>query len=283
MSARTSAAVVVAVLAAALLGGCAGFGGTTSEAGGPRTLRPFEIVQGSFDKLRAAGTAHVRSQSHTQVGQEPVDVTGEGSADLARPAYDLTLTVPVFGSARAIGIVNLAYVRADRLSQFLGGNTNWLLIDPQRFGDPNSPGGSIDDPFVRFAESTGDALPQLALVKGARPDTRVVGPDTVDGQPVTHYTAQLDVETAKRYTMDPKISADLDRYTRVVRAAALPAEIWIDGQGRLVKLSLTFSQIFGKRGTDSTLSFSQLGAPIGPIDAPPPNQVTDLSTITPGG
>lgn len=288
MPRRALAAVAIALLTIVLTAGCVDRGrslddadsGTTS--GGQPGLRPYEVVQGSFDKLVAAGTARVRSQAETQVASQTFDVTGTGTVDFRQRAYDLTLDVPIVGSARAIGIENVVYVQSDRLSRELPGNPRWLRVDPARLQSSGSMAGAADNPFVRFAASTGDALPALALVKGAPEDTRVVGPDTVEGQAATHYTAELDVAQAKRYTTDPQLAAALDRYTKTVRSATVPADVWVDDQGRLVRLKLVFSTVFGKLGTGSTFSFFDIGAPIDPIAAPPPGQVTDLLDVLPG-
>lgn len=287
MSACAVATAMAALLAVALASGCDSgtpdTGSSSSTApGGGRALRPYEVVQSSAERLIATGTARVRSESRTQVGQQRFDVTGTGTADFRAPAFDTTLDVPLLGSARAVGIVNVIYLQSDRISQELRGNPKWLLLDPVRLQASGSMAGEASNPFVRFARSTGDPLPQLALVKGARADTRVVGPDSVDGQPATHYTTELEVALARRYTADPKVLADLDRYTQTVHADSLPAEVWVDPQGRLVRLELVFSTIFREPGTDSTLSFSALGEPIGPIAAPPGDQVTPLEAVIPG-
>lgn len=280
----TAASVAVVLLSLALVSGCVDRGRSLDDirpsTGSGPGQRPYEVVQSSYDELAAAGTAKVRSESATEVAAQRFVVTGTGEADFRRRAYDLALNLPLLGAGRAVGVDNVVYVRSDRLRSEIPGSRSWLLVDPVRLQAVGAQ--NIDNPFVRFAQSTGDALPQLALVKGARTDTRVVGPDTVAGEPVTRYATELDTAQARRYAYDPAVTADLDRYARTLRVQTLPAEVWVDAQGRLRQLNLTFLSDFGRPATTAMLTFSGLGAPIGPIAAPPSDQVTDAATVLPG-
>lgn len=287
MSRRSLAAVVTALLAALLVSGCvdrgrslddiesSGSGGGSGPAG-----RPFEIVQASYDRLAAAGTARVRSASRTEVGAIPIDVPGTGGADFRARAYELSLEAPVIGAVRVVGIDGVVYARSEVASRTLPGNPDWLSIDPTRLESEGLTGAYLDNPFVRFAASTGDALPQLALLKGAQSDsTRVVGPEAIAGEPTTHYSAVLDFAQARRSAADPATARDVDRYSRALRVQTLPADVWVDAQGRLRQVRLVFSTVFGRDATASTLTFSEPGAPVGPFSAPPPGRTTDVAEL----
>lgn len=286
--ARRTTLAVTALLAVLLLAGCVDRGRTLDDVAGSRSGsgaatsagRPHEIVQASYDRLAAAGTARVRSTSTTQVGAIPIEVPGTGGADFRARAYDLALEAPVLGAIRVIGVDGVVYARSDLASRSLPGNPEWLSIDPAALEAQGLTGAYLDNPFVRFAASTGDALPQLALMKGARTDdTRVVGQEQAGGAPATHYRTTLDFAQARRNAADPATAADVDRYTRALRVQSLPADVWIDAEGRLRQVRLVFSTVFGRDVTASTLTFSEPGAAVGPFSAPPAGRTTDVAQI----
>lgn len=287
MSPRTLAIALSALLAVLLLGGCVDRGRSIDDAsgsgsGGGATVsgRPHEVVQASYDKLAAAGTARVRSTSTTEVASQSIEVPGTGSADFRARAYELSLDAPVLGDIRIVGVDGIVYARSDLASRTLPGNPEWLRIDPTRLEAQGLTGAYLDNPFVRFAASTGDALPQLALLKGASTDdTRVVGQEPVEGAATTHYRTTLDFAQARRNAADPRTAADVDRYTRALRVQSLPADVWVDAEGRLRQIRLVFSTVFGRDATASTLGFSEPGTPVGPLAAPPAGSTTDVADL----
>ena len=177
-----------------------------------------------------------------------------GGADFRARSYGLDLNAAMLGTVRIVGVDGVVYARSDFATRTLPGNPEWLRIDPTALAAQGLTAENLDNPFVRFAATTGDALPQLALLKGARSeDTRVVGSEPIDGTPATHYAASLDFDQARQYAADPKTAADVDRYTRTLRTARLPADVWVDGQGRLVQLRIVFSSVFGRDTTASKI------------------------------
>ena len=229
---------------------------------------------------RSMAPVSVRSTSTTEVASQTIEVPGTGGADFRARTYELALDAPVLGDIRIVGVDGVVYARSDLASRTLPGNPEWLRIDPARLESQGLTGAYIDNPFVRFASTAGDALPQLGLLKGARTDdTRLVGQEPVEGTATTHYRTVLDFAQARRNAADPRTAADVDRYTRALRVQTLPADVWVDAEGRLRQVRLVFSTVFGRDATASTLAFSEPGAPVGPFAAPPAGRTTDVADL----
>jgi hypothetical protein len=135
--------------------------------------------------------------------------------------------------------------------------------------------------------ATGAPLDALAYLRGVSGDVQVVGPDSTRGEPTTRY----------RGAVDPaKVAEQLPAAARPQATAMagqvgqmLPADLWIDSQGRLRKLVLTadLAKVQGApagpaTGTATvTLELWDFGTTVD-VTAPPPEQVVDVGGLLGG-
>ena len=134
----------------------------------------------------------------------------------------------------------------------------------------------------------------IAALKGAV-DVREVGPDTIDGVAATKLHLSIDLvkliagfaanykgPEAKRLASSIK---ELPQTLAKIGLSTLPADIWVDGDGFLKQLETNVS-IDGSALGGQSLSFSltetlsDIGGQFA-IEAPPANQVTDISNLLP--
>lgn len=271
-TATVGAAAIVAALIAMLVAGC---GGSQSSAP-PPPPPPDQAVRDSFSKLEAAKTAHLELTADTDAGGQHLSVPGTGEVDLAQRGYSFSVTVPELGPLKAVGLGNVAYLQSDALTSQIPGGKPWILIDPARLQNAGPAGQQL-------AQAADNPFGELGLVTGAGPDTRVLGPDTVDNEPTTHYASTIDFARATQNNSDPAISGPVQRYAQRVGAPTVPSEEWVDNQGRLRRLVLNTPAGQDRPATKVMMTFSALGAPVSSIAAPPPDQVTDIAALLGGG
>ncbi len=144
----------------------------------------------------------------------------------------------------------------------------WLKLDLKAFG--------------ASASQLNQANPSSSLdtLRGVTSDVQNLGSDTVGGASTTHYRIHIDLAKAVQ-------NAPAAQRTQIQRSidalggsGILPADIWIDRQGRPRKLSLSFTAKTATTTTSASESFefSDFGAGVS-ITAPPANQVADRSQL----
>ncbi len=204
---RRLGVVAVPMLGAVLLAGCG--------SGAAPAPTPVEVVQNSYAKTVAAGSARMDFQASTQAaGSRPV-ATGNGALDFSRQAFDLSLTIPGLAQPiHAVGLGANAYLNAPMLTSRIPGGGAWLLIEPERLQQTNNPVAA------QFAGSVDSPLGQFALVQGAGPDTRLVGPEVIDGTPTSHYATTIDFNLAVQRAPDPATGRALRSYQQKAGANA---------------------------------------------------------------
>ncbi|MCO5595352.1 hypothetical protein L7F22_049394 [Adiantum nelumboides] len=116
-------------------------------------------------------------------------------------------------------------------------------------------------------------VPTLLATLGDR-DAVVVGPNAVEGVPATRYKVTIDLARAE--TAVPDLGPVLRRYRADTGSAGLPtasvpAEVWVDGGGRLRRVV----QLLGGAGAVSTVTFGAHG-PRPEVPVPGSERVTDL-------
>ena len=103
----------------------------------------------------------------------------------------------------------------------------WVSVDLDRVDV-----GLFGDTVVQLgAGATGNPADLPALLGGLRDDTALVGPETVDGVPTTHYRGTVDLAAVA--TATPALAPLVDRFRSELSTTSLPVEVWVDDAGRL--------------------------------------------------
>lgn len=111
-----------------------------------------------------------------------------------------------------------------------GGGKPWVKIDPSRL--PGRVGAALGGSNPMATPSSNDPSKALEMLLGVG-KVAEVGGETVRGEPTTRYRITIDPE--KLAAKVP--AASRPYYRQLVGSAPIPAQVWVDDQGRLRKMS----------------------------------------------
>src|SRR6185437_3199115 len=177
----------------------------------------------------------------------------------------------------------------DSIGRLLGGANagKWMKLDLSKLGSDAS-GAALGQ---------SDPTQALAYLEKASDDVKEVGHENVNGADATHYHATIDLGKS---VDDAKVPPALRERVKAMwqrhggTAPTIPADVWIDGDGRLVRMITTVDTAamaggaLGASGASgfgaalpkviTTLNLSNFGEAVNVV-APPADQVIDLKGL----
>jgi hypothetical protein len=283
--------VAMVVASALVLASCGSAGGSSDSVTKSTVPVSRKIVLTSITTTAAAKTARIDLQMKMTGGSKgSFDVTGEGVADFGSGDSDVTMQFDgpigtVTGDGFEIRSVDgTVYMRVpSTLHAPLTEDKPWIAVD--------APSGSnaFSSPFALGSQS--DPTKALAYLEKVSSDVREVGSESIRGVDTTHYTATVDLGKALEQNKD--VPSGLRDSVKELAGlfGNIPADVWIDGDGRLRRLSLQLdlSEMFrgfgpsGSTGADhvvitETLDLYDFGTPVN-VEAPPADQVTRMPSL----
>ena len=275
------AAVSVAALAlvAALVVSPRGHSSTTLNlATGPGA----KAVAASYQATRAAGTA--RGEFTLTFGGQTV--SGQGVGDFGTGVAAGTITLP--NDVDPVDVVSTGdalYVHLPASYRMITSGKPWVKLDRAALT-------SLVGDQLGVMGSGGTIAPTdvLNYVKGVSGDVQPVGTEQVRGTETTHYTANVDL--TKVAAQLPAAAQNGGKQAATVVGQPVPADLWVDAQGRLRKLTLTIDASKIKAGPSSggatrtlptgtgtaTFELYDFGANV-TAKAPPADQVSDIGSM----
>lgn len=244
-------------VAATLLAGCA-----DSVNGTPATDGPvgFPTTASALAAKLKAGILTIRS-THLTLNESIAGQTLSGAGDevVAQgkvSALSLRLSVPQLGTLQVLRTGSDTYLKlpaAQRTS-----DKPWVLVTE-----------TSSNPVVRAMAgslSTADQLAGLdsaAIFVAATRNLKYLGPTTVAGASVGHYSLTVDVT---------RLPADFPQKQLLITSGLtkLPVQVWIDTSGRLRKLTEQIT--VASQTVTSVVTLGNFDAPVH-ISAPPADQV----------
>jgi hypothetical protein len=276
----TGAAAGAVLAASGFAVAACGSGGTSGNRATADNSAPGRVVSAAYTKTTEARTAKTTLSTQIGMGQQRLPLTGNGVIDFGAKTADLTETLPGNAGTSESRFVNgIVYQRlpAGAMTQLAGGKP-WISIDAnkvaqQQYGTSLSElGGGLSDPSDT-----------LGYLRGAGDQVREIGPDTVDGAPTKHYDVTLDLDKASA-GQSPQGRQATQKLEQQLGTHTLPAQVWVDDQGRLRKM--TFSETIPNPGAGQqqngpisiavTETLSDFGTPV-TVTAPPADQTADLT------
>ena len=284
----------IATVVAVALGLTACGSGVSTSDSVTKTTVPVsrKIVLTSITTTAAARTARIDLQmkmSGDSMGS--FDVTGEGLTDFASGNTDMTMRFdgPIgmeMGDGFEIrGVDGTVYMRMPAALQIpLTEDKPWIAVDVP------SDSNSFTSPFALGSQT--DPTKALAYLEKVSNDVRAVGSEQVRGVDTTHYTATLDLGKAidaDNSVLPPGVRDNMKELAGLF--GDIPADVWIDGDGRLrrMTLQLDLGEMF--RGLDpsaaagsdhfvitETVDLFDFGTPVH-VEAPPADQVTRMPSL----
>lgn len=250
---------VAAIAFAAGLAACSSSGNTNGQgtAGGPTPSTAPQLGAKLVSAYRSITSAHL-DLSFDIAG---VTVTGSGDEKVSHgqlTALDLKESLPTGGQIEIIHVDGKTYAKLPSSANTSG--KPYVLVTPQS-----------SNPIVQqLAGSLNTALSAASIktysvfVHAAK-SLKVDGSETINGVHTTHYTVVVDVSKV------PTTSALSKQALQASGIKTLPVDLWIDDQGRPVKVTENIT-IEGK-SLHVVGTMSKYNQPV-TITAPPASQVS---------
>jgi hypothetical protein len=265
------AAILTLLCALALLAGCSSDDGDTADPADPATAS--RAVRDAAAATAAAGGASVTTASAGPARGRSASTTGTGAVDFRDGTATLSLRISRIGAVDAVDLGRTVYAALP--PQAVGDisrGRQWVSVDLDRVDV-----GLFGDTVVQLgAGATGNPADLPALLAGLRDDATLVGPETLDGTPTTHYRGTVDLAAVAART--PALAALVERFRTELSTTLLPVEVWIDGAGRLHRVDEVLRPA-GEPGGGATATVTLADpGPRPAATAPPAVGVRDLLT-----
>jgi hypothetical protein len=220
---------------------------------------------------KAADTTVKQTSEHVVVtatvyaGLQTVTVSGTGDFENNPNLGTMTMTASGAGHAMRVSEVmqdTSIYMSSDLFTGQLPDGKTWLKLD---YGKTLSSLGISTSALA--SSSPADTLEQLQASGKVTKD----GPATIEGVATTHYTAILDPSRAAKVKKALHVTVDYG-----------PVEVWVDGQGLVRRLQMSWQQEASSAAPESTMSmtmtFSDYGEPVH-VTVPPESAVYDATGL----
>lgn len=259
---------------------------STTQQSVPGSAADARAVSAAFTKTQAAGSAKIVTTTEVGTSSPNVPLTARGSIGFANKSADLTETLPAgqgSGETRFVNGVIYEKLPGELVSRLSGGKP-WISIDVARLSQQGN--GSLQQ---LMTDSPTDPTQMLGFLQGVGSVSKL-GQDTVDGVPTTHYDVQIDLDKASQ-AQGPSAHQATQTLENEIGSHTLPAQVWIDNQGRMRKVTMqetlqgapaTTTDDHGDDQASGHVSFSftavlsDFGVPV-TVTAPPAGQVADLT------
>ena len=241
----------------------------TVHAGQAGTLSAA-VTKTAAETSRIATTMTIKMQGMT------VSFSQSGIFDFAHSRGILTMSAPIGMTELVIPPkLYLKYSGAGGGMTLPHGKT-WVEVDSGMAGGWDG----LLGPFAGGA-SPADLLASLTAMAGSE---RTLGTGAVRGVPVTEY--QVNIDPAKAAAKVPGWERGV--FTQIFGKAAIPVDVWVDGQNQVRRLTLTLHMPGGKGGSSlgmpasarlvQSTDFYDFGVPV-KLSAPPAAQVASMSQV----
>jgi hypothetical protein len=256
------------LLAGVVAAGTAGCGGGAKNAVDP-------VVRAAA-KTVAARTMQLAFTGSTSSAGQTVRFAGSGVFDVRsrRGAFRQVLNVPGKGSIaiaeRSEGFV--LYMRSPLLARTLPRGRHWLKLDLEALARAQG----ID--VSQLSQLGAGADPTQWLTYLERIGTlKEVGSDSIRGVRTTHYHAIVDLDKVVAGT--GKAAPSVVRIEQLMGSHRFPADVWIDGAGRVRREALAYTLRKPARASVRlTMDVVRLGLPVD-VRLPRANDTVDLTRL----
>lgn len=248
-----------------------------------------EDVAQAATKTNGAKSYAVSTHTRMKVAGKTVTFTGAGAFDLRKRRGKLSLDMRNFAEiGQNLGSVTMImdgldlYLRMPFLHSFAPQLKPWLKINLAQAG--RSQGIDLSA-FLQLGQG-GDPTQSVQYLRGAA-DVKRKGDEKVRGVDTTHYELTVDLEHVAD-NAPPRLRARLRSATkqiiRITGQREVPAEVWVDDQGLIRRISTSQKIPLQGRKSDMTVTTElfDFGTSVS-VKPPAASQVTDLSKLLPQG
>lgn len=262
-------------------------GASCGQPGSSGTADASALIAASADTTSAAGTAKMAMQVTTVMPQGEFSIDAEGAYDFANQRGAMTMTMDLGAAAGQSGPIDIEmafedmviYMKYPMLSELSADAKPWIRMDLQEVGEQ----AGMD--FGSLMQSgASDPTQMLQWLRGASEDIEVVGEEEVRGVMATRYKGTIDfnkvVEQAPADVQDA-LRSTVDMVVKTLGTSDVPFEVWIDEQGRAVRIAQSFEYEEGAVAGGSmsmTLDLFDFGTDVD-VQIPPASQTSDFKDL----
>jgi hypothetical protein len=266
---RCSVALVALVVATAVLAAATAW---TGVAVAGDTNSDLERVTKSGDELAKSRGAKFRGT--TTIAGNDAKVSFNGSFDFENRAGEYSVDVASIGlqGSGKVKVLLVGGVMYLSLNAFEGGDPTsnpalagkkWLKLDPQLFGG----GGEIGQ---------SDPKGSLDVLRGVKSVKRVRS-ESVRGTSTTRYRVTIDTQQAVNNAPEEQ-RADVRNSLAALGSDTIPADVWVDGKGRLRKVRLHIAASPTTAKGTVAFEYFDLGAGVH-VEEPPAGEAIDFLEV----
>jgi hypothetical protein len=272
---RRTISLLSAVMVLSLLAAACGSGSSSNPTGTTNTAA-YRLVSATATKTQAAKSARMALTATIKAAGHSLTMTGTGEFDTADNEASLAMSIPTpkgTFSLHEIVTGSTVYMRLPaQLMQGVG--KSWVKIDLGALTGLNQ--AALSQSPNAFADPT-QALNEL---RGVSRDVEDLGTESVRGVSTHHYRVDIDLKKAAA-SLPASARCTFQASTKMLGTSTLPAEVWIDSQGRLrqMRFSMQFPAVPGATSggsMDMLLDLYDFGVPVH-VKAPPASAVEDIT------
>lgn len=255
----------------------------TTATQGASSNGEMNLIAHSAEVASNAGSARAdySMEMSTGSGGPTVGFTGDASFDFTTQAFAMTMDLDAPGAA-GFGtemrfVDGVMYMR---MPTELGAPTPWISLDIAAVAG--------EDVLAELTAGS-DVTQTLHYLRGAG-DITEVGREEVRGVPTTHYRADVDLGRAADLMpgdQRDQFEAAVEQFEAMAGRTSMPVDVWIDDAGLPRRMNYRIEMDGGAFSDqlpgDGSLAMSfsmelyDYGQPVS-VGAPPPNQVTDMTS-----
>jgi len=270
---RSHAALIAGIVAVVLVAGAIVVAVVATQSGSKSAA---VVLSSAPARTTSAGTAHFELNTSVSLEGENKSILKMSSdIDFKHKATEMQISTPDGQLVEQIRVVDgVMYVSSPRVR--VPGGAHWVKITPADIKADTTLGSQLGN---------SDPSSGLQYLSAANAKPQVVGTEQLDGTKVTHYRFTIDVKRlldteaqgAKALGVG-NLAAGLAQFGKMVDLTKLPAEAWIDGAGRVHRVTLTISVSEGGETAQAVddIRYSRFGEPLH-LAAPPTNDVVPFS------
>ncbi|MBR8642422.1 hypothetical protein KEF29_31575 [Streptomyces tuirus] len=235
---RTGAAVVAAGIVAGVGLGAGGCAGGDAVAGGSGGGDAVVVLHRAADRLVEAGSSKARTSMEMATGGTRVTIRGAGVYDYRKRMGRLRVLLPQdpAGATERRPITELLAPGALFMKNRGAGvpPDKWVRVETRTLSDGNLVTGGATDPFAA-----------AEVLRGTRSAT-YVGRTEVAGTEVRHYRGTADLGAAAKKASEGNRTS-LNAAAKGFATAEVPFDVYLDDEGRIVKVRHRFSFVGGQQ------------------------------------
>ncbi len=251
-----------------------------SGCGAAATLDPIARAAEVSTQQTGVTIAMTMQFSSPQLPGGTYAITANGSFDERAHTGQMTMDlsgVPGFSSMAGGGEGNVqmvmlypdVYMHMPFLAGKLPEGKTWMKLDVTKA----AAAAGVSSSFSSFDQS--DPTQFLEYLRGSAGGVVSLGSQTVEGVPTTHYHGELELSRVLANIPSSEQAAAKSALEKLGSGGAFPVEVWIDAQGRVRRIEMSF----GGAGTAAagvsanvTIAYKSYG-PVPPVTPPPAGEV----------